>query len=253
MRPALLLLAFLFTGCTDPIDEAKTADTIEAWEAYLAKPEATGSNKLTAESRLEELLAAKADSSKLIADYDALIKRFPKARDVKKRQKTRVELSLAEAETTNTPEGWQKFVTDNPKADGALVKQAKNRIAMAEYVPKLTITELKIEQVNLAEDPKGPKDGWGFSVDITNNGDKSINYLNMQLSITDPSGAATNPIPYPACASTFNVPMVEEFYKPIEPGQTRHWVYTTGEVPENFATTPAGKVVPITIRFVGEN
>lgn len=254
VRAAPLLLAALFLlGCHDPIDDAKTANTVEAWEAYLAMPEATGSNKLFGEDRLQELMVAKAEGSKTLEDYDALLKRFPKARDFKKWQTARIQIALEAAEALNTPEGWQKFVADNPKADGSMVKQAKNRIAVAEYTPKLGITELKVEQVNLAEDPKGPKDGWGFSTDITNNGDKAISYLNIELKITDPAGGAWKPVTMPAVASTYTVPMPEEFYLPIEPGKTRHWEYTTSEVPEKFADKPAATITPITIRFVGEN
>lgn len=253
-RSIPLLLSVLFTvACHDPIDDAKTANTPEAWEAYLALPDATGSNKLFAEDRLQDLMAERAEASMTIADYDAVLKRFPKARDQKKWRDARIKIALTEAETLNTPEGWQKFVADNPKAEGSMVKQAKNRIAVAEYTPKLGITELKIEQVNLAEDPKGPKDGWGFSTDITNNGEKAISYLNIELRITDPAGGAVKPETMPAAASTYTVPMPEEFYKPIEPGQTRHWEYTTNEVPEKFADKPEAKITPITIRFVGEN
>ncbi len=249
----LLFTVIFALGCHDPIDDAKATNTPEAWEAYLALPDATGSNKLFAEDRLEDLMAAKAEASQSIADYDAVMKRFPKARDFKKWSDARIKLALAEAQAVNTPEGWQKFMADNPKADGSMVKEAKNRLAVAEYTPKLAITELKIEQVNLAEDPKGPKDGWGFSADITNNGDKTINYLNIELRILDPSGAAWKPVTMPATASTYKVPMPEEFYMPIEPGKTRHWDYTTGDVPEKFADKPAAKITPITIRFVGEN
>ena len=247
------ILSGAVTGCSDPIDEAKQFDTIAAWQAYLAKPEATGSNKMAGEGRLETLMSAKAEADKSIPAYDALMKRFPKSRAMKDWSTQRIALALAAAETENTPEGWQKFVTDNPKAEGSMVKQAKNRIAIAEYSPKMVISELKIEQVNLAEDPKGPKDGWGFSCDITNNGDKAISYLNIELRITDPSGAAVNPVTMPAVASTYKVPMPEEWFKPIEPTQTRRWEYTTNEVPENFASAPKATMQMITLKFVGEN
>lgn len=247
------ILAGAVTGCSNPIDEAKQVDTIEAWEAYLAKPEATGSNKMAGEGRLETLMSAKAEADKSIPAYDALMKRFPKSRAMKDWSTQRIALALAAAEAENTPEGWQKFVAENPKAEGSMVKQAKNRIAIAEYSPKMVVSELKIEQVNLAEDPKGPKDGWGFSCDITNNGDKAISYLNIELRITDPSGAAVNPVTMPAVASTYKVPMPEEWFKPIEPTQTRRWEYTTNEVPENFASAPKATMQMITLKFVGEN
>lgn len=255
MRPFLLiaLLAGSLSGCSDPIDDARTADTIEAWQAYLAKPEATGSNRMEGEGRLEALMAEKAEADKSIAGFDELLKRFPKSRAVKDWTKKRIDLALAAAEAENTEAGWQKFMADNPTADGSLIKQAKNRIAIAAYADKLAISELKIEQVNLAEDPKGPKDGWGFSCDITNNGDKAIAYLNVELRIEDPSGAGINPVTMPAVAPTYKVPMPDEFYKPIEPGKTRHWEYTTADVPPNYATAPKASMKLITLKFVGEN
>ncbi len=250
---ALLSCPFVGTGCSDPVDDARKADTIEAWNTYLAMPEATGSNKIEGEGRLEQLMTAKADTEKTIADYDAVIKRFPKTRNLKKLQKARTDLALTEAEATNTPEGWQKFMTENPTADGAVVKDAKNRIVMAAYGPKLTWTPLKIEQVNLAENPKGPKDGWGFSADVTNGGDKTISYLNVSLQIIDPSGAATNPIQMPAVAPTYKTPMPDTFYKPIAPGETRHWDYETGDVPPGFTDKPDAKITPITITFAADH
>jgi hypothetical protein len=40
-------------------------------------------------------------------------------------------------------------------------KKASARVEVAGYIDKLQIGEVKVEEVNLAEDPKGPKDGWG--------------------------------------------------------------------------------------------
>src|SRR4051812_38873034 len=123
----LLLLGFL-AACSDAYDDTKKVDTIEAWDKFLAT-NPTGSRLLGAQDRLEELLSTRADSSKKLEDYDVLIKRFPKSRNLKKYQTARVGIAMTEAEAANTPEAWKKFETENPYADPALRKRAEALIA----------------------------------------------------------------------------------------------------------------------------
>ena len=45
------------------------------------------------------------------------------------------------------------------------------------------------------------------------------------------------------------VPIEEEFKQPLQPGQSRTWVYTTGDLPADWAKTV--RVVPVDIGFAG--
>jgi len=244
-----LFLFLVMGGCADPYADAEKANTVEAWETFLAgTPSPT--EKLKAEVNLEMLMQKKAEESKTIVDYDAFIKKFPHSKQLKAMQTARSNVAWTEAEKAGTPEAFKKFLDENDFADGALKKKARNLVAVAEYKDKLVIPEVKVEQVNLAENPKGPKDGWGFTAEVANNGDKSIEYLNFDLNLLDASGAKIKTISYPLVAqSAGQMPMPEEYQKPLEPGQKRLWTYSTGEVPDSW--DHKASLTPSSIRFVG--
>jgi hypothetical protein len=247
-----LLLALFLAACADPYADAEQAGTIEAWESYLATGNPSASQKLTAEQKLEALLVAKAEETKAIPDYDAVIKRYPKSKSIKKMKEGRATAAFNVAESENTVDAWKRFLDENDTADGALKKKARDRMAVAEYVDKLGISEVKAEQVNLAEDPKGPKDGWGFSAEITNNGDKTIEYLNMELQFLDAAGKKIGASTQPAVgANKGGMPTAETQLKPLAPGEKRAWAFSTGEVPDGWAEGKATKLTPAAIRFAG--
>ncbi len=232
---ALLLLVTSLTGCADPFGDAKKADTIEAWEAYLATSP-NGSNKLNADNRLEEMMIARANETKKVTDYDAVLKRYPTTRQKKAIAQKRAEAAFAAAEVTNTAEVWKTFLDENGTADGILKKKARKNVHVFEYVDKLVLSEPVVTQVNLAEDPKGALDGWGFSATITNSGDRTLVYLNIELLLLDDAGTKLKAMTYPAVATTGpgGMPIAEEAQKPFAPGETRTWTYSTGDVPETW-------------------
>lgn len=246
---AMLLLALVLSGCADAFEDAKKIDTIEAWESYLATAP-SGSRKLNAEDRLEELLTAQAEKTNLPADYDKVLTKFPNSRNTKKLQEARVKAALAIAEKENTPEAWKKFDAENPFADPMAKRTAQQRIAIAEYQDKLGFGEPTVKQVNLAEDPKGPLDGWGFFADVTNNGDKRISKLSIEVQLLGDQGQVLRAFQYPVVAPSLpgNMPIPEGFDTPMEPGNTRPWSYTTSDIPEGW--TQKVKLVPVFIQFV---
>ena len=76
-----ILLCFLLAACADPLGDAQKVDTIEAWEAYLGT-DPSGSGRITAETRLEQMLVERALKSTKLEEYDAVITRFPKSRQL---------------------------------------------------------------------------------------------------------------------------------------------------------------------------
>lgn len=245
-----LLFVLFLAACEDPYGDAQKVDTIEAWEKFLATdPSAT--ERVKGESRLMELLSEKAMTSTRLEDYDAYLKRFPKSKDSTKVREGRATAHFQIAEAENTPEAWQKFLEENPEADATMRKKASSRVQVAGYIDKLLIGEVKVEQVNLAEDPKGPKDGWGFTVDVTNTGDKTIDYLNMEVQLLDDAGAKLDAKSYPLAGQSGpgGTSLPEEYTKPFKPNDKRTWVYSMGEVPPDWHQKV--KVVPVGIRFSG--
>ncbi len=247
----LSLLFVLLVGCADPFGDAQKADTIEAWNTYLAT-EPTGTNKMRAEKRLEELLVKKAEESKAIPDYDAVLKRFPGSKKKKDMQAGRANAAFAVADTERSEAGWQKFMDENPFADAALKKRAKSMFTVAKFASALAMTEPVVAQVNLAEDPKGAKDGWGFSTEVTNSSDKTFDYMVLELVFLDADGKKLKAATYPLVAPTGpgGMPIEEEYTKPLEPGAKRVWKFSTGEVPEGWSQKVT--IAPITLNVSGE-
>lgn len=248
MRTALLFL--FLAACADPYGDAEKVNTIEAWEAFLAT-EPSAADKAKAEARLEQLMVDQAMSGSKLEDYDAVLKRFPKTRQATKLQENRANAHFKLAEAENTPEAWQKFLDQNPTAESTLKKKASNRVQVAGYQDKLVIGEVKIEEVNLAEDPKGPKDGWGFSVEVQNTGDKTLDFLNLEVQLLGADGSKLAAKSYPLAGQVGpgNLPLPEEYTKPFKPGDKRTWVYTTGDIPEGWSKQ--ARVVPVALRFSG--
>jgi hypothetical protein len=245
----LPILAALLVACADPYADAEKANTIEAWEAFLATSP-SDTQRLKAEASLEGLLVAKAEASKKVEDYDAVLSRFPNTRKKDELRRARAGAAFAAAETENTAEAWKKYLDENDGADAGLEKKARGYISVVDY-GKIVVPEATVEQVNLAEDPKGPKDGWGFSAEVKNDGDKTIEYLNFDVVFLDASGAKLDVKSYPLVAKTApgGMPIEEEFQKPLEPGQSRRFFYATGEVPENWSKQV--RLVPSSVRFLG--
>jgi hypothetical protein len=239
----------LLLACSDPFAEAEKANKIETWEAYLATgPD--GSEKMLAEQKLSMLLIDKAKAEQSVAAYDVVIKRFPKHKDIKTLKEERTKLAYIEADAAATMEGWKKFLDENADAPKLMKDKARGAIGVAEY-GKIVVGEVKMEQVNLAEDPKGPKDGWGFKVDFKNDGDKVIDYLNVELRFLDAKGQQIGAEKWPLVGQQGpgGVPVSEETAKPLKPGESRVWDYSTGNAPTTWAQQV--KVVPVAVRFAG--
>lgn len=244
-----LLFVLLMAGCADPYGDAEKAGTIEAWTTFLAS-NPSGTERLKGETQLEILMQKAAEASGKPEDYEAFIKRFPKSKSLKRMQEARAKAAWSAAEAANSPAGWKQFLDENDYADPALKKKARAMVAVAEYRDSLPIGEVKIEEVNLAEDPKGPKNGWGFSAEVTNSGDKTIEYLILELTYLDAAGAKLKADSYPLVAPSFGrMPVAEAITKPLAPGGKRTWSYSAGEMPEGWAKTV--KLTPTTIRFEG--
>ena len=252
MRTVWLLLALgAALGCADPYGDAKKADTIDAFEAYLAT-DPSGTSRMMADTRLEELLVARAGETKAVADYDKIITRYPRSKKIKDMKAARATRAFEAAETDGGAAAWEAFLKENDFADAALKKRAKTNIEVAKYRDQLPISEPLVEQVNLAEDPAGPKDGWGVSVNVTNNAGVSFDYFILELQYLDDAGKKIGVTSYPLVASSGpqGMPIEERLTLPLKPGETRYWQYTTGEPPTGW--TQKVRVVPSNLKVVAD-
>jgi len=246
---SLLLAAFLFTtGCENAFDKAQQAHTIEAYEQYL-KENPDGARTLEATLALEDLYLEKARKDGTLEGYDAYVERFPKGKHLEKVMTERKQFLFDWAAEKDTPEAWQKFLDEYKKGDKKLRTKAKQRKRMAENRDKVDVGPVEVEQVNLAENPDGPLDGWGFTADFTNSGAEPIQYLMVEIQYLNDAGKSVKAEQWPAVATRLpgNLPMEEGFSDPIAPGASRTFHFTTGDLPAGWSKKV--KLVPVDIGF----
>ena len=227
------LVALLSLGACDPYPQVKRDDTIEAYETYL-KEHPNSRNVMKANTRLQQLYWEKAEAAKTLEAYDEYMERFPDGIFREKAYKNREKHLWEWAEAENTVESWQKYIDTYPSFDTKKAKKAKSAREVMEHAPNLPMGKLEMAKANLAEDPEGPLNGYMFSVDVTNNTDKTIVYLGMRIRFYDADGKRVGSEKWAVVSSNFGIPVEEEKKIPIKPGETRKWELLT-DVPDGFA------------------
>lgn len=247
-RSLLLAAMLLATGCENQFDIAQKAHTIEAYEKYLNE-NPDGARVLEATLALEDLYLEKARNDKSLDGYDAYVKRFPKGKHMEKIMEERKQFLFDWAAEEDTPDAWNRFLDEYKTGAKKLRTKAKQRLRMAENRDKVSSSPPEVEQVNLAENPDGPLDGWGFTADFTNEGEQAIQYLMVEIQYLNDAGKAVKQEQWPAVAERLpgNMPMEEGFSEPIKPGESRTFHFTTGDIPADWGKKV--KLVPVDIGF----
>ena len=247
----LALITVVALGCSDPYGDAQKADTIAAWESFV--DENPRSPKLgMGQIRLEELYLEAARTAKTLDAYDTYLTKFPKGKMVKAATDERREFLIDWARNTDTVEAWEKYLKNYPATRAKGGKEAKRRLNMAKHRGSIGLGPIKMEQVNLAEDPNGPLNGYGFYVDVTNKGSKPIAHLTLKIHYLNAEGNSVGSGSWPVVAPRLpgGLPMATGFDKPIKPGDTRQWEWTDGDFPEDWSKKT--RVVATQIKFAGE-
>ena len=203
--------------------EVQTADSIEAYEGFLAADPETF-YKPQIEVRLEELYYEKGKKEATIASWDAYFAKFPEGKHAKEAKALKEDLAFAAADAENTLDGWKKFLAEWPAASDRHATRAKGGIAVADY-GKLSIGEATVLQVNLAEDPAGPLNGWGVRAPITNGGDKTFTYVGVQIALLADDGRVLQTKDYALVSPTWAMPATDDQTRPMAPGDTRTWAW----------------------------
>lgn len=221
---ALSLSALIACDSGPDFTAVQAEDTIEAYEKFLAA-DPTTIYKPQVDVRLEELYFEKAKADGSIAAWDAYFAKYPDGKHAKEAQGLKEDAGFAVAQKLNTVDGYRKFLADFPAASPKHASQADGMVAVADY-GKLTVAEPVVAQVNLAEDPKGPMNGWGVSAAITNAGDKTFKYVNVTVDLLGDDGALLDRKSWPLTSTTWSVPATDEQKTPLAPGQTRTWSWS---------------------------
>lgn len=242
-------LGLALTACDD-FPSVQEADTIEAYEAYL---EANPSSRwqIQATSRLEELYLEKAKADATLEGYDRYLERFPDGHLKERAMKEREEFLFNWAIDSHTAEGWKKFLEEYPRAKKKKKEKAQRSIKVLELADKIEVGPVEKERVNLAEDPEGPLNGWGFYMDVTNRTGKEVSYLSYSIAFLDDEGNTLLRKDWPVVARYWPIPMEEEKKVPIKHGETRVWEWTDGNMPDGWS----GKVqvTSSAIKFADED
>lgn len=237
MRYAVIIaLTSLLAACDSgpSFAEVQMEDTIEAYEGFLAAAPET-LYKTTIDKRLEELYFAQAEAGGTREGYELYLTKFPEGENKKASEKALMALDWTATLSDNTVEAYKAFIEKYPKAGGTMKARAQGMVKVAEY-GKLTVGEPKIEQVNMAEDPKGEKNGWGVFAEFKNEGDKPLAYVNVSLEFLADDGSLLERKDWPLVSPTWNVPVEEIATQPMKPGETRKWEWTVAfeSIPEGW-------------------
>lgn len=243
-RVPALVLAFLVACAGAP----PPPETIEGLEAVLAGSPSQ-LERMQAEERLGVLLSERARTTRALADIDAYLARFPKGEAAKELRTARTDLAYIQAEAENTRASWERFLSENPDADAGSRKRAQGYLDVATY-GGIKVGAVSVEPWNLADDPKGPRNGWKFSVELRNEGAEAIEYLpvSVQLLGKDGTSLAAQPGIVVGKAGPGGTPIEEIYQAPLAPGKARTFVHTTGDIPEGWAQQV--RVVPTAMRVV---
>ncbi len=254
---ALFALAALslLQACGPSYDETRALDTIEAWEAFLAETNSNSPHYYKAENRLAELELEVAKAEGTPEALDAFLERFsdPQFASLQEKAGTmREDVLYAWADEVGTAEAWEQFLQEFPKTKRRRKLEARKRIKMGKYIGQVALGSVIQERINLAEDPEGPLNGWGWSVDVTNNTEKAWYKLTLALYFLDDEGHVIDRRDWPVVAKFLPgyLPYETGFDKPMEPGETRTWAYTDGDVPDGWARKV--RIAPVNIIFIDD-
>lgn len=226
MRFAPYLLLALLAACESgpSFSDVQAQDTIEAYEAFLVA-DPTTFYKPQIDVRLEELYFEKAKKEATIAGWDAYFAKYADGKHQKEALSLKEDAGFAAADLANTADAWKGFLAAFPEATKPHQTRAKGMVAVHEY-GKLVVDEPVVEQVNLAEDPKGPLNGWGIRTRVTNGGDKTLTFVGMTVEFLGDDGKLLEKKDYPLVSSNWNTPATDAQTAPMKPGDARPWLWT---------------------------
>lgn len=268
IQTLVLSSLFLTIACTNPYEEAKTAGTLDAYEKFI-KENPDSRDVFSANMEIETLMVEKARKSQNVADFDAYLTRFkenpPTKTTYDKMLGERKDSFWNKALDTNKPADWQAFIDEYNVKDPKKTRIAKQRLTVANYLSNLQMDPIEKIQVNLQGDDSGPLDGWEFSTQITNSGDKDIEAMKLRISFLDSEGRITQAKDFTVigcgdyCQRKFvfeddsyikQDPDIGRIKPPMKAGEKRDFVKTTGNIPPEWSKQI--KATIIAIKFVEE-
>ncbi len=234
----LLLTFFALAACESQqgdLRKAQMEGTTEAYEAFLTKYPDSVYGESVRES-IEDVRYNRAKESGESALWRAYIEAHPDGKHVKEARRTEDEVAFNEADTARTPASYQGYLDSHPA--GEFVKTAHGELEELGYLSKVLIDNYRVDKVNLAQDPKGPLNGWAFLADVHNNGDRIIEEVKVELQFLGEGGAVLDTREWWAVApELMGMPTPDRIVPPLRPENLREFLFTTGDTPEGWNET----------------
>jgi hypothetical protein len=225
----------LFLACGPNFHTIQQEDTIEAYQRYLdAEPEGRWVPEAT--KRIETLRYEAVVEENTLAGFDRFLEEHPDSNYFGKVMSLREHFVYTNTKNTHTVEAYQAYLKEYPTRKKHS-DYAKNQIVILEYGEGLTLTDPRMAEVNMAENPKGPMNGWGFEVDVENKGKKRLKTVNIEVSYLGEDGSTVGSDTYYLVHYYWQLPVPEIMKTPMKPREKRTWEWTKKKdyMPEDWA------------------
>ena len=229
-----LFLMLLLTGCEGmALHDAELEDSPEAYEAFLAQyPASARADELR--ERIDKLRFLRAKTAKTSAAMREYMTLHPDGAQIDEARRLEDDLSYNEAAALHTAEAYQAYMDSHP--DGARVEEARFAGGQLVYIPQIKIGAIEVEPINMANDPKGPLNGYGVKAEILNDGDRTLRVVEMAVDYLSAGGAAVKSDKWWAVAPDLGgFPTPPEMKPVLEPRGTRIFAWSTAEKPDGYA------------------
>lgn len=241
----VLWVAALLIGC-DNFEEVKSQDTIEAYTAYLTE-NPTSKHAMAAERRIEELTLESAIETATPEAWSTYFQAYPSGQYVERARSTH-QSQLYQAAIRNGDEAsWLALKSAYPNPGAKILRHMDRALPASRYAPNMAIAPVEITAINISGKADGPKDGKAFVTQVTNEGTKVLEEYWLRVDYLNAAGDSVGHDVWPVVAKKYPGPAREEWKKPMKPGETRLWDWSTDEVPESFAGTV--NLTPFLIKF----
>jgi hypothetical protein len=233
-RFIVLLFAVLLTACEGAdLHEAQQLDSPDAYEAFLAKhPQSAEAARLR--ERIEELRFLRAQREGTPDALREYLQRHPDGANAEKARAEEDKLSFDVAKREDTPDAYQAYLDSH--AAGAFVEPARDAKDRHLYLPKMTVSNVAAERINMAADPKGELNGWRITAEVTNGGDRTLATVECAVDYLDAAGKVVQSDTWWAVAKDLGgFPTPPEMIPTLKAGESRGFRFGTAERPEGFA------------------
>ncbi len=230
----LFALSFLLAcGEGAALHSAERENSPEGYETFLQDyPDSAEAPELLV--KIESLRWERAKASRNPETLRDYLARHPDGANVTAARKLEDVVSWQVADATKMADAYKSYLDLHP--NGRWFDEASAAYGKSEYVANMVVGEPKIEQVNTAQDPKGPLNGWGVEADVTNSGDQRLRTVEMAVDFLGASGDVVRTDTWYTVVQSLGPLPVQPHLLPImEPAETRAFRWTTAESPDGWA------------------